>query len=243
MNQTQRISLAHSLRTTHLLLAVQTVAVILGSINRLSSLTAGYVAENEFLRWVDFHNMLTIALISLIGFYLLKKQMEYDSPARDGQASLWLNVAFVVGVYLLGASYGDHEVTNYLHGRFCLNDSNSAICRIIIFNDDAFSHWLFFLGFVLVNGALLFWQVLFPFRGEVRGRDIALLGVNGLFIGLGILANLGFEEIGFDLYVVALLAALTLYLLWRYGRQPLLVYYGVAYLFGLGATFVVKLLT
>lgn len=231
-----------SLNITHALLAVQTIAILLGSVNRLGSLTLGYVAENEFLRWVDFHNMLTVALISLLGFYLLKKHLEYDSPARDGRVHLGLNVLFIVGVYLLGASYGDHEVTNYLHVRFCMDNPTTDLCRIVIFHDDEFSHWLFFLGFVLVNGALLFWQVLFPYRGRVTTRDLILLGTNGLFIGLGILANLGFEEIGLDLYVVLFLAILSLYLLRRYGRQPLLIYYNVAYLFGLSATGLVKLI-
>lgn len=230
-----------SLNRTHALLTLQTIAIILGSINRLGSLTLGYVAENEFLRWVDFHNMLTVALISLVGFYLLKKHLEYDSPARDGRAHLALNVLFILGVYLLGASYGDHEVTNYLHVRFCLDDASSDLCRIVIFNDDEFSHWLFFLGFVLVNGSLLFWQVLFPFRGRVAGRDLALLAGNALFISLGIMANLGFEEIGLDLYVVVLLTAMSLYLLRRYGRQPLILYYTIAYVFGLTATLMVRL--
>ena len=231
-----------SLNRTHALLAVQTLAIILGSINRLGSLTLGYVAENQFLRWVDFHNMLTVALISLISFYLLKKHLEYDSPARDGRQHLALNLMFMVGVYLLGASYGDHEVTNYLHVRFCATDTTSDLCRIVIFNDDEFSHWLFFLGFVLVNGALLFWQVLFPYRGRVTGRDVSLLAGNALFIGLGIMANLGFEEIGLDLLVVVVLAGLSGYLLRRYGRQPLLIYYTIAYVFGLTATLVVRLI-
>ena len=37
----------------HLLLLVQSVDIILVSINRLSTLTTGYVSSNEFLRWVD----------------------------------------------------------------------------------------------------------------------------------------------------------------------------------------------
>ena len=46
----------------------------------------------------------------------------------------------------------------------------------------------------------------------------------------GILANLGFEEIGLDLYVVLVLAALSIYLWWRHGSQPLFIYYGTAYI-------------
>lgn len=242
---TQSAVLSHSavdsgLGRVHLLLLVQSVDVILVSINRLSSLTTGYVAANEFLRWVDLFNMLVLPLISAVAFYLLKKELEYDSPAREKGWHLALNLTYIVGLYLLAASYGTHEVTNYLHVRFCLTDQSSPLCQIIIFNDDEFSHWVFFTGFVMINAALMFIQILFPHRGIVTPRDWAFLVVNGLFIALGIFANLAFEVIGLDLYVVALLALLALALLWRRGPQPLVIYYSTAYTLGLIATAIYK---
>lgn len=235
-----RPAVESGLNWIHWLLLVQSVDVILVSINRLSSLTTGYVAANEFLRWVDLLNMLVLPLISMIAFYLLKKQVEYDSPAREGRWHLALNLTFFIGVYLLAASYGTHEVTNYLHVRFCLADETSALCRIIIFNDDEFSHWVFFAGFVMVNAALMFLQILFPYRGQMSQRDWVFLVINGLFIALGIFANLAFEEIGLDLYVVAILAVLSLALFWRRGPQPLVIYYTTAYTLGLVATAIYK---
>ena len=228
------------MKRIHLLLAVQSVVAILVSINRLGTWTLGYVLPNEFLRWVDFNNMLILPLISLVAFYLLKKTIEYDSPAREGRTHLTLNLVFIVGLYFLGASYGDHEVTNYLHTRFCLQDTASDLCRIVIFNDDEFSHWVFFTGFVMVNGALLLLQNVFPHREALTGADIGLLIFNALFLGAGIVANLGFEEIGLDLYVVAALAILSAYLVWRRGRQPLFIYYTAAYWFGLIASFIAQ---
>ncbi len=233
------LAVENSLGKIHALLAVQTVVIILGSINRLGTLTLGYVAANEFLRWVDFHNMLTLPLISLTSFYLLKKQIE--GAVQGGSRHLALNLAFLIGVYLLGASYGTHEVTNYLHTRFCLNGESSVLCNIVIFNDDEFSHWVFFTGFVLINASLMLLQVLFPRQAPLPARDAALLAFNGLFIGAGIFANLAFEVIGLDLYIVALLAALALWLLWRRGQQPLVVYYSVAYTLGLFATAIYKI--
>jgi len=50
------------LAPVHVLLAVQSLVVVLVSINRLSTLTTGYVAPNEFLRWVDFNNMIVLGL-------------------------------------------------------------------------------------------------------------------------------------------------------------------------------------
>jgi hypothetical protein len=221
----------------HGLLGVQTLVVILVSINRRSTLTLSYVAPNEFLRWVDFNNMVVLPLISVVAFYLLKKHLETGARIISGRAHLALNLAFIVGIYLLAASYGNHEVTNYLHSRFCLDDANSDLCRIVIFNDDEFSHWLFFIGFVMMNAMLMFLQVGFPHQTSLNNTDKALLILNGLFIGLGIFANLAFEVIGLDLYVVALLAVIAVYLLWRRGAQPLLIYYTTAYVFGLAATF------
>ena len=225
------------MKRIHLLLAIQSVVAILVSINRLGTWTLGYVLPNEFLRWVDFNNMLVLPLLSLLAFYLLKKTIEYDSSAREAKTHLLLNLMFIVGLYFLGASYGDHEVTNYLHVRFCLDDPASDLCRIVIFNDDEFSHWVFFAGFVMVNASLLLLQDVFPHRNPLTGTDMGLLIFNALFLGAGIFANLGFEEIGLDLYVVALLAILSTYLLGRRGRQPLFVYYTAAYWLGLIASF------
>jgi hypothetical protein len=220
----------------HVLLAVQSLVIVGVSLNRLGSWTLGHVAPNEFLRWVDLHNMLTLPLISIVAFYLLKKEVEAAGPPRGAGGQLWANVAFVAGVYLLGAGYGDHEVTNYLHARFCGRGDTSPLCRIVVFNDDELSHWVFFAGFVLVNTALMALQALFSRRAPVSGRDRALVVLNGTLVGAGVFANLAFERIGIDLGVVALLAIIAFALLRRLGAQPLLVYYATAYGLGLVGT-------
>ena len=229
-------------RRIHALLGIQSLVAILVSINRLGTWTLGYVLPNEFLRWVDFNNMLILPLISVVASYLLKKTIEYDSPPRESRLHIAWNLVFIVGLYLLAASYGDHEITNYLHQRFCATDTTSDLCRIVIFNDDEFSHWIFFTGFVMVNAAILFLQSLFPHPGQITGTDFALLMLNALFLGAGVFANLGFEEIGLDLYVVALLALISTYLLWRRGRQPMFIYYTVAYSLGLVGSLIAQAL-
>ena len=187
--------------------------------------------------------MLILPLISVIAFYLLKKEIEGGVSWMGGWRSSALSLVFIIGVYLLGASYGTHEVTNYLHVRFCPDSETSLLCQIIVFNDDSFSHWVFFTGFVLVNTALLILQEVFPFQGNVSVMNKIALLLNGLLIGAGIFANLAFEEIGLDLYVVALLAVISLILLRRKGSQPLFIYYSCAYTIGLIATGLYKLLT
>jgi hypothetical protein len=227
-------------RTLHLLLGVQSLVVVLVSVNRLGSWTKGYVAPNEFLRWVDLNNML-LALVSLVAFYLLKEHLAYESPAFGGRAHRALGVTFVVGAYLLAASYGSHEVTNYLHVRFCPDETATRLCDVVAYNDDGFSHLVFFAGFTVVNLVIMLTQLVFPDREPLTLVDTLLVVFNGLFIGAGIFANLAFERIGLDLYVVAVIAVLAVGLLVRRPREPVLRYYAVAYVVGLLATAVAKL--
>jgi type IV secretory pathway TrbD component len=88
---------------------------------------------------------------------------------------------------------------------------------------------------------MLLTQVAFPRQEKLSGPDKALIIFNGLFIGLGIFANLAFEVIGLDLYVVALLALIAVALLIRRGAQPMFVYYTTAYGFGLLGTALYKM--
>jgi hypothetical protein len=172
----------------------------------------------------------------------LKKALEYDSPAREARAHTAWNLVFMIGVFITALSYGFHEMTNYLHVRFCLEDTTSDLCRIVIFNDDEFSHWLFFAGFVMVNAAILFIQYLFLHRENLSNADVGLLLLNSIFLGLSVMANLGFEVIGLDLYIVALLALIATFLLRKRGRQPMFIYYTSAYWLGLVGSLIAQML-
>jgi hypothetical protein len=188
--------------------------------------------------------MLPLPLLSVLAFVLLKHELLRPVPAvRVGRAGLLLDLSFVMGVYLLAVSYGLHELTNYLHLRFCGAGSAGDLCRIVAFNDDDFSHWLFFAGFTQIALTLMAAQVLSTGRGPLRAADFALLVLNALAIAAGIVANLAFEAIGFDLYVVALIAAVAALLLWRAGPRPLLVYYSIGYGLGLLGTALLKLVS
>jgi len=93
-----------------------------------------------------------------------------------------------------------------------------------------------------MNAALLFLQNIFPYKAGLTKSDVGLLLLNSLFLGAGILANLGFEEIGLDLYVVALLSFLSIYLLWKKGKQPLFIYYTAANGLGLLGSLIAQML-
>lgn len=222
----------------HVLLGVQSLLIVLVSVNRLTTLTTGYVASNQFLRWVDLNNMV-LGLFAVLVYYLLVRYLERRSPHASRPARGALGVAFVLGAYLYAASYGSHEVTNYLHVRFC-PDTSSDLCRIVAFNDDGFSHLLFFAGFIILNVVVMLTQAISPDSGRPGAADNVGVIVNALFVAAGVVANLAFEEIGLDLVVVAAVAVFAVVLVWRQPRQLIPRYYAVAFVLGLAVTWVIK---
>lgn len=223
------------------------LVILLLSINRLTSLTQGYLEPFEFLRRLDFNAMIPIPLASVLLYYLLLRDVVKDSTFMKTGTYTLLLLIFISGVYLFGASSGTHEVTNYLNTRFCeRGETKSDICNIIAYNDDDFSHLVYYLGFILMNIALMFSESNVGENKPVRGKEKGILLANAIFIGLGIFANLAFEEIGLDLYFFGSMMLLSLYLLWqtrwRFSNYPVLLYFATAYSIGVLGTLIYKLL-
>jgi hypothetical protein len=214
----------------HLLLTAVSVDLVLLTVNRRTDLTLSFAAPNEFLRWTEVNNML-LGLVTVLLYYALNSHVGAGAGG-ERRGSRFLGLVFTFGVYLYASSYGSHEVTNYLNSRFCV-DGAGSFCRIVDFNDNEFSHYLFFGGFIVLNMTVLFTQVLSPATVPLSRMDNFFIAVNALVIAAGIAANLAFEEIGADLYVVAALAILTVVLARRLPGQPILRYYTIAYVGGL----------
>ncbi|MBI4130516.1 hypothetical protein HY468_04320 [Candidatus Roizmanbacteria bacterium] len=248
------------MRKVHLILSGLSATIILLSLNRLTPWTSGYLAPFEFLRWLDFNAMIPIPLISVLLYYLLKKNVEQNSVEKKSLAShlpfhktpegklLVFNILFITGVYLFGAGSGDHEVTNYLNTRFCnAGEIKSVLCNIISYNDDEFSHIMYYLGFIALNISLMGIEYLFPRKDKITNRDLKFILINSLFIALGIFANLAFEPAGLDLIFFGSVTVLGLYLLNNQRNNfrafPVLFYLTASYTIGIVATLLYKLAT
>ncbi|MFE7752192.1 hypothetical protein [Streptomyces sp. NPDC057428] len=218
----------------HLLLSLISLVVVLVSVNRKHGATLAPVADNGFLRWVELNNMV-LGLCTVVLYHRVAVHLTNAAPRPRRGSDAALGIFFVVGAYLYALSLGDHEITNYLHGRFC-SATSSAQCRVVAFNDDVFSDLLFLAGFTALNVTIMLTQVLHPSTRPLRPLDNGLIVVNALFVGAAITANLAFEKAGFDPFVVAATAVLAVILLARAPRQPMLRYYAVAYTGGVVAT-------
>lgn len=235
------------MRRVHLILTGLSATILLLSLNRLTSWTEGYLQPYEFLRWLDFNAMLPIPLLSIVLYYLLKGEIVYDSPFRKTAFYSILGILLISGIYLFGVGSGDHEVTNYMNARFCdAGKVDSALCNIIKYNDDEFSHLVYYAGFIFMNVALILLESSLPRKIPAKRKDLILIGLNGLFIALGIFANLAFEEIGLDLFFFGSIMLLAIYILYRnkfhYEKFPVIFYFAVSYTIGVLATIIYKLL-
>lgn len=235
------------MKKIHFLLTGLSIVILLLSLNRLTSFTLSYLQPYDFLRWLDFNAMIPIPLLSIILYYLLLREVIYESSFKKTKLYIFLFLLFITGVYLFGASSGNHEVTNYLNTRFCKSGAvDSPLCNIIAYNDDEFSHIIYYLGFVFMNVVLLLMEYNMPRKARMVKRDYIFVSANALFIGLGIFANLAFEEIGIDLYVFGFLMALSLYLLYSkkiVSKLPLTYYFAVSYTVGVVGTGIYKLVS
>jgi hypothetical protein len=225
----------------NVLLTAQSLILVLASINRLWSATDVEILPHEALRLVDLLNILVFPPASVLAFHLL---LEHVLTAAPEQARRRLRLAFLAAVYLFAASYGMHEAADYLNARFCSGDgadAGGALCGIVGYQDDELSHLLFFVGFAGIAATLLMAEAAAGRVVALARRDYGLIGANAALVCAAIVANLGFEEIGLDLVVVAFVAGLALLLWRRHGRRPLAFYFGSAYTAGFVLTAIAQL--
>jgi len=236
------------MKKVHALLTGLSLVIVALSVNRLSSLTETLLQPHGFLRWLDFNAMLPIPIASIVLYYLLKKDVERAGESTPTRLLQALNVAFVVGIFLLGASSGDHETTNYLHHRFCGDQPAGAdLCAVVVFHDDTFSHLVYYLGVVVYTLAVVAIEWRFPRRTEASRRDLLLILPNAAVIALGIFANLAFEEATLDMVAFALVGVVANAVLWLTGRRrtqlPFTFYVAVSFGAGLATTILYKLVS
>jgi hypothetical protein len=91
----------------------------------------------------------------------------------------------------------------------------------------------------------MFLEFFQPRKTKVTKRDLVFVGLNSLLIGLGIFANLAFEEIGLDLVFfgsVMVLALVLLVLKKSAYRLPVIFYFAASYTLGVAGTILYKLI-
>lgn len=99
------------MKKVHIALTGLTLTIILLSFNRLTSVTSVYLQPYDFLRLLDFNAMIPLPLLTVIFYYILKRNIAENSTKKTKYFT-FLGILFISGVFLFGAGSGDHEVTN-----------------------------------------------------------------------------------------------------------------------------------
>ena len=198
----------------------QSLFLVAMSINRLTGLSDGYVYPNEFFRWKEFYHLFLPILSILLATGMWRCLVSIRQRSR-----WWLEGVFFGSIYLSGVAYGLHELANYLGIRLRGTGIDDPLFREIIrFNDDDFSHWVFFAAFAGMNLPLAIWQRMNPFEVRIPEGIWGGFVINALFISGAIYFNLTRGDIGYDLWVVSGVALSALLLQIRQSPQPMLIY-------------------
>lgn len=233
------------MKKIHWILTGLSFSIILLSLNRLTAVTQIYLQPYDYLRLMDFLAMIPIPLFSCLLYFLLKKEVVTGGKFVKTSLYTFLELILITGIFLFAAGSGDHEVTNYLSTRFCdRGETVSTLCNIIRYNDDEFSHYVYYAGFILMNVALMVMEYKSHRVKPIQPRDLFLILPNALIIALGIFANLAFEEIGIDLYVFGFVMILSLIFLWKtkngIHQLPVTFYFALSYVIGVTSTIIYK---
>ncbi|MDF1740023.1 MAG: hypothetical protein P1U86_12750 [Verrucomicrobiales bacterium] len=221
-----------------LLLIAQTLILIVASLNRLTDFSSGPVAANQFLRWRDFNHLMVFPPLTVLVAIGFRQVLLKVGKTQWG----WVDILFVIAVYFLGAGYGVHELGNYLSFLAKSRDAIDPVFREVIrYNDDDFSHWVFFGAFIALNVVMLLWQAANPFQTRLSLIDMAICIINGLVLSAAIFVNLSRGDLGFDLVALLILAVTALVFWLKDKKQPMNIYYVAGLWPGLIATAIARM--
>ncbi|MBI4137386.1 hypothetical protein HY469_04965, partial [Candidatus Roizmanbacteria bacterium] len=182
---------------------------------------------------------------SVVLYFFLKKNVEENGKLLNKNKIVLATLLFIIGVYLFGAGSGLHEAMDYLNARFCnRGEITNALCNIISYNDDTFSHIVYYIGFILLTISLVITEYFSPRKNPISLKDIRLISANALFIALFIFLNLAFEPTLMDMIVFGSMTVFTASVL-QFGRHsyknlPITLYFAISYGVGVISSLVYK---
>lgn len=203
------------MRRFHLLFSLNSLVVLLVTIERFSFTTRILLQPFQFLR---LHEAIQITVLILatavIPFFLFKEVTGNFSLLAKGKRSyLFLGAVFIAGIYFYASGNAFHELASFTSNQYCnVNAPSGPLCQGLFFNDYYVGNGLYFVGAFLFTIALVLLEVAQP-RLEMTRQDLWLLLPNCLIYAFAIIAYAGFDRVlvglvyslGTTVVVVALL--------------------------------------
>ncbi len=185
------------MKRLHLLLSLNSLAVVLVSLERFSFTTRVLLQPYQFLR---LHEALQIGVLILatvlIPFFLFREVTgNFSLLAKDKRRGMVLGSVFLAGIYFYASGNAFHELASFLFNQYCdVTSVSGQLCASLFFNDYYTGNVLYFIGAFLFTLALILLEVVQP-RLLMTKRDLWLLVPNSLIYALAIVAYAGFDRV------------------------------------------------
>lgn len=226
------------MRRLHLLFSLNSLVVVLVSIERFSFTTHVLLQPYQFLR---LHEVIQIAVLILATFiipcFLFKEvTSDFSTLTKGKKSNLFLGVVFIIGLYFYASGNAFHELASFLFNQYCdVNRVSGQLCGSLFFNDYYTGNVLYFIGAFLFTLALLLLEIAQPHIVMTK-RDMWLLVPNCLIYALAIVAYAGFDRVLVGLVYSLLTTLVVVGILFMHRKEvlrlPLTDYTALTYVVG-----------
>jgi hypothetical protein len=227
-----------SMKRLHVLFSLNSLVVVLVSIERFSFTTHVLLQPYQFLRLHEAIQIVVLILATaILPFFLFKEVTgDFSLLVKGKQSSMVVGVAFIAGIYFYASGNAFHELASFLLNQYCDGSRVSGpLCEGLFFNDYYTGNVLYFIGAFLFTLALILLEVSLP-RLLMTKRDIWLLVPNCVISALAIVAYAGFDRVLVGLAYSLFTTAVVVGLLLRYRKEarylPVTMYTALTYVLG-----------
>jgi hypothetical protein len=234
------------MKRLHILFSLNSLAVVLVSVERFSFTTRVLLQPYNFLRLHEAIQITILILATVIIPFLLFKEAtgDFSLLTKGSKKNLALAVIFVSGVYFYASGNAFHELASFLFNQYCdVTRVAGALCSGFFFNDYYIGNILYFIGAFLMTITLILFEVSQP-RLSMTRRDFWLILPNCIIYALAILAYAGFDRVlvGLVYAIVTTLVVVGLLFSQRKAIQhlPITYYTALTYLLGTLAACIVR---
>ncbi|GAC1471361.1 MAG: hypothetical protein PVSMB5_19920 [Ktedonobacteraceae bacterium] len=226
------------MKRLHILFSLNSLAVVLISVERFSFTTRVLLQPYQFLR---LHEAIQITVLLLattpIPFFLFKEITgNFSLLNKSEKRNTFLGAVFIAGIYFYASGNALHELASFLLNQYCdVSKVSGQLCESLFFNDYYTGNVLYFVGAFLFTLALVLLETALP-RFTMMRSDIRLLIPNCLIYAAAIVAYAGFDRVLVGLIYSLLTMLIVVSILLGHRRElrslPFTVYTALTYVIG-----------
>lgn len=209
------------MKRLHILFSLNSLVVVLVSIERFSFTTHVLLQPYQFLRLHEAIQIVVLILATaIIPFFLFQEVTgNFSLLAKGKKHSMLLGVVFIAGLYFYASGNAFHELASFILNQYCdVNRVSGQLCAGLFFNDYYTGNVLYFIGAFLFTLALVLLEISQP-RILMTRRDLWLLVPNCLIYALAIVAYAGFDRVLVGLIYALLTTLVVSGILLKYRKE------------------------